>query len=455
MTEHKGKRAIVIGAGVAGLIFARVLADYFEDVTVAERDALADNAEPRSGVPQGRHFHGLLAGGCRVMENLLPGLVEDFKTAGAVTLVTGLSARIEMPGYDPFPQRDAGFCSYSLSRPLLELCIRRRVQAIGNIRWERNSAVERVLHDAGAVNGVALRDGRSLSADLVIDASGHGELTLRTLDEMGYARPRSTTIGLDLHYATGIFEIPADAAHDWKVLATHPGLPPERPIGGMMSTIEGNRWICGLGWYGEDETPVDRESFIAFTRKLQTLTCYHAIRDAAMVGGVARFGLRESRHRHFSELESLPGGLLPVGDAICCFNPIHGQGMSVAALEADELRRLLEGEAGQSDIRALTRSFLKATDGIIAGPWNMAALPDLAYPQTRGERPPDLMQSLKFGAAFMELAARDADAHKLMWEIRSMLKPYSALTGDPVLMPRILAFMAEMSAGQAAEPAVR
>ena len=444
MTRQMGKRAIVIGAGIGGLLFARALADYFEDVTVLERDSLPDNDEPRDGVPQGRHFHGLLAGGCRVMKALLPGLVDDFKAAGAVKLVTGLSTRIEMPGYDPFPQRDAGFCSYGLSRPLMELCMRRRVQAIANISWEQNSAVERLRHDAGVVTGVALRDGRWLPADFVIDASGRGAPTLRAFDEMGYARPRETTIGVDLHYVTALFEIPENAAHDWKVLVTHPESPPGSVKGALMSTIEGNRWICGLAWQGEEKAPVDRESFIEFTRKLRTQTCYHAIKDATMLGKVAHFLFRESCHRHFSDLESLPKGLLPVADAICCFNPVHGQGMSVAALEAETFCELLE--AGQGDFHDLQRAFLQRTDQIIEGPWNMAAAPDLAYPDTRGERPPNLMQSLMFGAAFMELAARDASVDKLMWEIRSLLKPYSALTSDAALMQRIQTVMAEMAA---------
>jgi 2-polyprenyl-6-methoxyphenol hydroxylase-like FAD-dependent oxidoreductase len=425
------------------MLFARVLADYFEGVTVLERDSLPDNDEPRNGVPQGRHFHGLLAGGCRAMNALLPGLVDDFKAAGAAELVTGLSSRMEMPGYDPFPQRDLGFSSYGLSRPLLELCVRRRVQAIANISWEQNSVVERLRHDAGVVTGVALRDGRSLPADFVIDASRRGELTHKAFDEMGYARPRETTIGVDLRYVTALFEIPENAAYDWKVLITHPAAPPGSVKGALMSTIEGNRWICGLAWRGEEKAPVDRESFIEFTRKLRTQTCYHAIKGARMLGKVARFLFRESNHRHFSELESLPKGLMPVADAICCFNPVHGQGMSVAALEAEAFRELLETREG--DFYDLPRAFLRRTDQIIEAPWNMAAAPDLAYPDTRGERPPNLMQSLMFGAAFTELAARDANAHKLMMEIRSLLKPYSALTGDSALMQRIQIVMTEMA----------
>src|SRR5215813_9335002 len=440
MARQIGKRAIVIGAGIGGLLFARALADYFEGVTVLERDSLPDDYEPRKGVPQGRHPHGLLAGGCGAMEALLPGLTDDLRAFGAVELVAGLSTRFEMPGYDPFPQRDLGFSSYGLSRPLLELCVRRRVQAIANVSWWQNSAVERLQHDAGAVTGVTLRDGRSLPADFVIDASGRGALTLRAFDEMGYARPRETTIGVDLRYASALFQIPEDAAYDWQLLITHAEPPPESAKAAVMLTIEGNRWICGLAWQGGEEAPVDRESFIEFTRKLRTQTCYHAIKGATMLGKVAHFLFRESCHRHFSELESLPKGLLPVADAICCFNPFHGQGMSVAALEAEVFCELLE--AGQGDFHDIPRAFLRRADQIIEGPWNMAALPDLAYPDTCGERPPNLMQMLKFGAAFLELAARDANAHKLLLEVRALLKPYSAMTSDPALMQRVQAIMA-------------
>jgi len=449
MAKKIGKHAIVIGAGIGGLLFARALADCFEAVTVLERDSFADSHEPRNGIPQGRHPHGLSAGGCRALEALFPGLVDDFQACGAVKMAMGLSIRVEMPGYDPFPHRDVGFCSYQMSRPLLESCIRRRVQAIANIAWEHGCAVTRLQHDAGVVTGVVLRSGRSLPADFVVDASGSGDLTLRALDEMGYSQPRETTIGVDLQYATALFEIPGDAVYDWKALVTYSYRPPEGFNGVVVVPLEGNRWMCSLGWQGPQKAPVDRESFIESVQRQRTQTCYHAIKDARMISKVTGFLFRESRHRHFSELESLPKGLLPAADAICTFNPVYGQGMSVAALEAEAFRELLE--TWESDFHDLTRVFMQRTDEIIAGPWNMAALPDLAYPGTRGERPPNLRQSLEFGAAFTELAARDPGVHKLRLEIIGQLKPYSAVTSDPVLMKRIQAVMVEMAQQEMAE----
>ncbi|HEV3039527.1 MAG TPA: hypothetical protein VHA33_17270 [Candidatus Angelobacter sp.] len=448
MANAMRKHAIVVGAGIGGLLFARTLSDCFERVTILERDSLSDDQEPRKGIPQGRHPHGLLAGGCRAMEALLPGLVDDFKAAGAVTLVAGLN-RVEMPDYHPFPQRDAGFCSYGLSRPLLELCVRRRVQSIANISWEQKTAVERLQHESEEITGVMLRDGRSLPAELVIDASGGGELTLRALDEMGYVRPRETTIGVDLHYATAYFDVPEDHVPDWKMLITYSNRPPDGFKGVLMSMMEGNRWICGLAWQGENEAPADRESYVDFTRNLRTQTCYNVIKNARMLGKIVGYFFRESCHRHFSELASFPKGLLPVADAICRFNPVYGQGMSVAALEAEAFRELLK--TAQGDWHGLTRAFLQQSDQIIAGPWNMAALPDLAQACTRGERPPNIKQLLKFGTAFTELAARDEYVYKLRLEIISLLKPYSALMSDPVVMQGIQGVMAEMAKAEMAQ----
>ncbi len=441
MTQ-RWEQAIVVGAGMSGLLFARVLASRFARVLVLERDTLPQDNQSRTGVPQGRHLHGLLAGGCRAMEALLPGLVEDIRAAGAVEQITGWSGRLERPGYDPFPRRNLGFSLFSLSRPLLELCVRRRVQMAANIVIEHETAVEQLLHEGNAITGVALRDGRTLPADFVIDASGRGELTLRALESLQHARPRETTIGVDMNYATAMFAVPDGVQHDYRSLITLPAAPGSSKAV-LMATIEDNHWICSIGWRGAEPAPVDRESFIEWTRNLRTQTCHDWIKDAEMIGKVTRFMFPESRHRHFSQLEVFPAGLLPVADAICRFNPIYGQGMSVAALEAEAFGELLAEHTG--DLEHLQRRFFQLSDVIIEAPWTMAALPDLAFPDTRGERPADLLSSLKFGRAFTELAARDAGVHKLMMEINALLKPRSTLTGNPALMQRIFDVISEMA----------
>src|SRR5215475_12135274 len=192
MPSRVGKQAIVVGAGIGGLTAARVVADYFERVVVLERDALPERAEPRAGVPQGKHIHALLAGGQHALDDLFPDFVHDLVQTGAVPLRVGLDLRIESPGYDPFPQRDLGWDSYAQSRPQLELNVRQRVCAYANIEVRQRCRVQECVAraDGVAVTGVRcmLADGKSttLDADLVIDASGRGTLTLGLLKSLGW-----------------------------------------------------------------------------------------------------------------------------------------------------------------------------------------------------------------------------------------------------------------------------
>jgi 2-polyprenyl-6-methoxyphenol hydroxylase-like FAD-dependent oxidoreductase len=131
MERKAGTHAVVIGAGIGGLAAAGALAGHVERVTVFERDGLPSGPEPRLGAPQGRHVHALLAGGQRALEEVFPGLRDDLITDGAVQTGANAETRFEAPGYDPFPQRDFGWTTLCMSRPLLEFAVRRKVIAAG------------------------------------------------------------------------------------------------------------------------------------------------------------------------------------------------------------------------------------------------------------------------------------------------------------------------------------
>lgn len=210
-----------------------------------------------------------------------------------------------------------------------------------------------------------------------------------------------------------------------------------------MLPVEGNRWMLGLGGRYDEKPPADWDGFLTYTRSLRTPTVYKAIRNAKRSSEITRFGFRASCWRHFERLEKFPRALLPFGDAICRFNPIYGQGMSVAALEADALHGLLRArstESGGDEI--LAREFFTEAEKLIDTPWSAAAIPDFIDPRTEGQRPSDFEDSLKFFAALLKLAAEDADVHKLFIEVQSLLKPRSAYR-DPELVRRVKAVMAE------------
>jgi 2-polyprenyl-6-methoxyphenol hydroxylase-like FAD-dependent oxidoreductase len=441
-----GKQAVVIGAGMGGLTAAGALADSFDQVVVLERDALPSEPAHRAGTPQARHVHGLLLSGQRALSELFTGFEQDLARAGAVPLRVGLDVRMERPGYDPFPQRDLGWFSYALSRPTIEHAVRRRVESLANITLRQHCRVETLLASPNgeAVSGVRFENdngaSETIATDLVVDASGSGALTLNLLQSIGRPLPEETTIGIDLGYATCIFGIPDDAPADWTGVMTF-GQAPHNSRGGLLLPIEGSRWMATIGGRHGDVPPGDAEGFLAYAGALRTPTIYNAISRAERVGGVARYGFRESVRRHFERLDKFPRGLLPIADAICRFNPVYGQGMSVAAQEACLLRTLLGRLAGEGDpIAALAPAFFAEVQALIETPWAVAIL-DFVFPETRGQRPADFETVLKFGLALTRLAAEDPAVHKLTAEVQNLLRPRSAYR-DPALMQRVLAIMA-------------
>jgi 2-polyprenyl-6-methoxyphenol hydroxylase-like FAD-dependent oxidoreductase len=441
-TARLGRRAIVIGAGVAGLAASVALAPHFEEVVVLERSALPDAAVPREGVPQGRHPHVLLGGGQRALEQLLPGLEHELTSAGAVAYRVGLDTRYERPGFAPFPRRDLGWSGLACSRPLLELVLRGRAQS-GNVQLWPECPVERIFtsNGDGRVAGVQLGGPgpRRVGAELVIDASGGGKPTLQALDANDLPPPDETRIEVDMGYASAIFAVPPDAP-DWKLLMVLADAP-QSSRSAVLTPLEGDRWIALVAGRHAQKPPGDWDGFFDFARQLHTPTLARTLQPAARLGDVRRFGFPASAWRHF-EFSTLPTGLLPIGDAVCRFNPIYGQGMSVAAQEALLLRSALNECAGQPDpLPALARNFLGNLGGLIETPWSLSATPDLVYPATRGERPPSFAEGQRYNAALLRLAVEDAAVHRVVLQVQHLLRPLSDLR-TPELRERVSAWCA-------------
>ncbi|HUC16920.1 MAG TPA: FAD-dependent monooxygenase [Acetobacteraceae bacterium] len=446
------KNAIVVGAGIAGLTAAEALADWFERVTVLERDRMPDQAVPRPGTPQAWHVHGLLVGGMRALEELFPHLGEDLSRAGAVPIRISQDLREEFANRDPMPQRDFGMVAYTMTRALLETTLKQRAMQRSNIVFRQNLRVLGILAgpDGRRVTSVRFADAEegsreeTLPADLVVDASGRGQLTIASLQSMGRDVPDETEIGIDLGYTTAIMEMPDDAPVDWKVVLTHANAP-HSTRRGLIFPIEGHRWMMTAAGCGGDRPPGEWTALLAFLRQFSTPTIYNAVRNSTPIGRMARFGFPHSIWRHFERLTDFPDGLIPIGDAFCRFNPIYGQGMTVAAKEACLLHRLLGARASEPDpVEGLGRAFLAEAGSLIETPWMMAAIPDFAYPHTSGKRPPDLENSLRFSKALSRVAVRDASVQKLANEVWHMLKPRSVLQ-DPAIMRQVEAEMTEMA----------
>ena len=447
--SHLGKRAIVVGAGVGGLSTARVLSDYFDEIMILDRDELPDEATWRPGVPQGKHPHGLLAGGLKALEHLFPGFGNELMRAGAVPIDAGFDALYEVPGQDIGPRIKLSWPTLSMSRPLMEHTLRRRVERIRNITVRGRCRGLNIVSesDAHAATGIRCRmaDGslETFKSDLLVDASGNGSLTLEFLKATGRRPPEETIISVNTRYASAVFEHP-HIRNGYKIVFTLPNAP-EQTRGGLILPAENNSAQVVLAGRGKDIPPLDGNEFLSYARQLPTQTIYHAIKDTKRLTQIAPFYFPESRWRHFARAPDFPCGLLPIGDAICRFNPVYGQGMTVAAQEANLLFELLQTLDGER-LATLVPAFLTKAEAVVADPWMMSAIPDFIYPETTGERPRDFQDRLNFQRALGRLAVRDAELYELLLEIRHVLTPLARLD-DPSIVSRVKEEIAGASRG--------
>ena len=377
MTHLPRGRAIVIGAGVAGLLAAHVLAQHMDEVLVLERDRLPDQPQPREGIPQGRHAHVLLIRGYRTLRRFFPTLDQDLAAAGVPVICwTQDVAALLAGGWMPrFPSDLLG---PSPSRDLLEWQLRRYVAAQPGVTLQDGRrVVDLHFETKERVRGVVAvsEDGQeeTLPAELVVDASGRSSRLPQWLEKQGYPAPEETRVNARLGYATRWYRIPPGWQADWKVVLLAARFP-DIPRGAVILPVEGERWVVTLAGTGGDYPPTDPEGFLEFARSLAGPQVYQAIADAEPLSPVYGYRRTENRWRHLERLPSWPRGLLALGDTVGAFNPVYGQGMTVAALAAEALGDLLERGAPN-----LERTFQKRLAAILKTPWTLATGEDLRW----------------------------------------------------------------------------
>ena len=390
MTTRRAGHAAVIGGGMSGILAARALADHFAEVTVVERDQLPDEPDFRKGVPQARHLHTFWAGGLRAAEQLLPGIEADLLAAGACPVRFPTDIRWLTPvdrwmGRFPATQRLA-----SASRVLIEWVVRRRVEQTPGIRFRTGHEVRSLRLDRnGDVSSLEVSrrgDGTTfeLPADLVVDASGRGSSLPDWLEALDRNRPQESTVDAFLGYASRTYAIPDGFSADWKSTYIQAS-PPRETRGGIVMPIEGNRWIVTLLGGGRDYPPTDDAGFMQFIRSLRSSALYDVIADAEPTSPVWGYRHTSNHRRHYERLPDMPGRLLVIGDSLCMFNPLYGQGMTVAALQAETLTAFLRRHLRDAvDLPALVGPAQKAVAKCTAGAWLVATGSDLRYPVTAG-----------------------------------------------------------------------
>ncbi|CAB3769338.1 FAD-dependent oxidoreductase [Paraburkholderia humisilvae] len=448
-----GKHAVVIGAGMGGLTAAHALVGKFEKIVVLERDVLPTRVQARPGVPQGRLPHVLLPGGLAALNQLFDGFSGDLHAAGAKESDFGMSISCNFPGQGPLPERALGIPLIKCSRPLIESVVRKRVEQQKDIAILDGRRVTEIVAtaDGSAVRAVRCetREGvhETHEAELVIDASGRGEPTLGLMRAAGRAAPDETTIGVDLHYASVLVTFPKGKEPRYQTMVTFPNAP-ESSRTGIILAREDDYVFAGLSGRGDDAPPDDWPDFVEFMGTLGTDSLHDTLLHAKPHGKVDRFMFPESRRRHFERCVNWPRGLVPFADSICRFNPVYGQGMTAGAKEAVMLRELLASRGGHADpLMGLFEAFMAVGGPMLDNIWALSAMPDLAYPDARGERPDNLQEALGFQTALQRAAFLDEDIHRLLLEVFSLLKPASAFN-DEAIVEKIKRLAAQFDAAR-------
>ncbi len=370
--SSRPRHVVVLGASLAGAFAAAAAAGAGHQVTLLERDELPAEPGPRAGVPQGRQAHVLLAGGLRAAERLLPGFAADLRAAGAVEVDTGRLAWLSEPGWSPYGRPQLSFLS--ATRPLLEHLVQRRVRALPGVELRERARVTGLRRgDAGGSRWwVDVADGDPVPADVVVDATGRSSRLPHWLADLGVTAARVAEVDARVGYSTRVLEVDSGALEAAGVVVLQT---PTTRRGGIALPVEGGRWLVGAVGSGDHRPPRDPVGYTAFLAGLSEPALREVLAAGNPVGDVAVSRQTSNRRRHVEDVPDWPDGLVVVGDALCAFNPVYGQGITVAAQEAVLLRRALARDLRPGATRRLHRRFAR----VLALPWGIATGEDRRY----------------------------------------------------------------------------
>jgi 2-polyprenyl-6-methoxyphenol hydroxylase-like FAD-dependent oxidoreductase len=429
------REALVVGASMAGMLTARVLAEKFASVTLLESDTLPSDAVHRPGLPQSRQLHALLPRGLDILEQLFPGVKDELLLAGAESLDPAKDiAWLTPKGWGV--RCESGRKGLAFTRDLLDYILRKRLKEWANIKIWDGARAAGLIGNRFRVEGVTLRgtNGETsiIRGDLLAVATGRDTAVPKWLEHLGLPATPQTVINARIGYASRLLSRENSRANDWKAIFIQTA-PPLETRGGLLFPVEGNRWLLTLQGGDGDYPPTDEAGFLKFAESLRDKRLFAAIQNAQPLTPIAGYRRTENRLQHYDELAYWPERLLVTGDAVCAFNPVYGQGMTVAALAALSLRDSLNSCKGNLD--GLARRAQKRFARINKVPWMLSTGEDLRFRGVVGAQPSFKTKAVhRYIDKVLELGTEDASLRKRFLEVQGMLRNPSDLLQPAVLM---------------------
>ena len=426
-----GNHAIVIGASVAGMLAASALSESFDRVTVYDRDDLPDKPEPRKGVPQSRHAHALHASGASAMNELLPGFSDDMIAAGGYPADTQLDFNWYLDGYRLRPGT-SGLTGIGLTRRLIERLIRARVESLPSVRISDKSTVDGLNAADGRVTGLRVRgESQPVAADLVVDASGRGSRAPAWLRELGYPVPEVSEVRMNVMYVTRHYRASPGQLNGaaGAAVASYPGM----QRGGVVVRQEESQFVVALSGLLGVEPPMDDEGMLAFASELAGPEIATVMRESEPLDEPVKMRFPASVRHYYEKTRPRPDRFIVTGDALCSFNPVYAQGMTIAAIEARELRDAVAFHG----LTELPARFYDAAGKVVNRAWAISVGGDLTFPEVEGERQPGSSLVNSYLHQFRRAASVDPALGRAFVRVANMIEPPTSLL-TPANVLRVL-----------------
>lgn len=387
MSVRPSGTAVIIGGSIGGLLAAAALAERFEKVQIIERDRYDPSVHVRKGVPQSAHVHGFLSTGKESMERLLPGITARVIAAGGAEgdMLTDAAFYV---GGQRFVPGTSGIVGLVASRSLIEKVVREMVSALPNVDIHYGMSVDSLIYFEGVSQVIGVKasstgkpnSGREFVGDLIVDASGRGSRSVRWLEDMGFPAPLSESIDVDVTYTSAWFRRNPDDNLGVRAVFCAPTA--DNPVPAGMMEQEDNRWVVSCGGYGGNSAPDNIEGFLAYLKQYVAPEVHRVVSQCEVLVEPTQFRIKTSKRNRYDKLKRFPEKYVVLGDALCSFNPVYGQGMTIAAAEAEILKKLVS-----SSIDRLGPRFFKQAIRMTDNAWEFAVASDLAIPSVLGKRP--------------------------------------------------------------------
>ncbi|WP_439030571.1 FAD-dependent monooxygenase [Gordonia terrae] len=440
-------RAVIIGGSIAGCLAAAATAGHFDEVLVLDRDQFPETPQQRAGVAQGAHFHALIAGGRVAIEELLPGFSDEAIRLGAADLdSTADVMRLDRIGWSPRFESDLRFIM--ASRPVIEAAIRNLATKLDGVAFVTGREAVGLVADAGAVTGVRLADGEVIDADLVIDATGRRSVAPEWLTELGFPTPVETVVNAHWGYASTFLRVPENWDPGFRALASVPaGEDASTPEAGRramaMWVVEGERrWILTVQGSAGDYPPRKEKDLKEYVAAIGVPELDKALDEVEFPERISIWRDTTNRLRDYAAVERRPENFLTIGDAWAAFNPVYGQGMTAAALEARALAAQIETqlvEEGAASLVGLAGRYHKTTDEMVQFCWSSSTALDHRIPGVeitvdgKTEDVAAVSPDQGFADRLAVWAARDNDRYIKYRETTQLLRSNDWLTSDEVV----------------------